>query len=167
MAPHAAIVSPAPSPLAAVPAIAGVGRASDLDLTADLLPTGFAPLDVALGGHALRRTHFLAGTRGSGATVLLHGLLAAVTPTAPVLLLDPAHCFAPAAAAAVGVHLPHLLLVRTDDAKRIGQTLAAALRADACPLVVWCVPQLPPPTLLARLAPLVRGGCRVRRCDRG
>ncbi len=44
----------------------------------DLLPTGFPPFAAALGGLALRRVHFLAGTRGSGAT----------TPTASVLLLD-------------------------------------------------------------------------------
>lgn len=74
-----------------------------------------------------------------------------------MLLLDPARGFAPAAAAAIGVHLPHLLLVRADDPKRMGQTLAAALRADACPLIVWCTPQLPPPALLDRLRPLVRG----------
>lgn len=136
--------------------IASVGRAADLDTAADFLPTGLESLDAALGGLALRRVHFLAGTRGSGATSLLHLLLAAVTPTGPVLLLDPAHCFFPTAAAAVGVHLPHLLLVEEGTPRRMGQVLAAALRADACALVVWCVTQLPAPAFLDRLRVLVR-----------
>lgn len=135
--------------------------AADLDSRLDLLPTGNFALDAALGGGlARRRTHLLTGTRGSGAASLLHLLLAAVTPTAPVFLLDPHHRFFPPAALAAGAYLPHLLLVRETDGRVVERAVAAAVRAGAFPLVVWDAGTLPPMPLLNRYRPLVRaGGC--------
>jgi len=75
----------------------------------------------------MRRVHRLTGTRGNGATSLLHLLLAAVTPTAPALLLDSHHRFSP-----------------------------AAMRAHAFPLVARDAGTLPPITLLNRFRPIVR-----------
>lgn len=148
-----------PLPLRTLLAATDVRRAADLDTGLDALPTGIAPLDAALGGgFALRRTHLLTGTRGSGAASLLHLLLAAVTPDAPAFLLDGTRRFFPPAAVAAGVHLPHLLLVQTDDPRRAERALAAALRSGACPLVVWDVGHLLPPALLERFRPRAHGG---------
>lgn len=136
-----------------------VQRAADLAPHLDRVSTGITPLDAALGGGlALRRTHLLTGTRGSGAASLLHLLLAAVTPDAPAFLLDPHRRFFPPAALAAGVHLPHLLLVQGGDTRQMERTLAAALRSGACPLVVWDAGHLPPIARLERFRPLVRGG---------
>jgi len=154
------LTSPAPTPaLASLPAHLSLQQAADLDPRLDLLPTGTSALDTALGGGlALRRVHLLTGTRGSGAASLLHLLLAAVTPTAPVFLLDPHHRFFPPAALAAGAYLPHLLVVRETDARKIERAVAAALRAGAFPLIVWDAGTLPPMPLLDRFRPLVRAG---------
>lgn len=132
-------------------------RAADLTREAALLPTGLPPVDAFLGGLALRRTHLLVGTRGGGVTSLLHGVLAALTPTVPALLFDPRNCFFPPAAAAAGVHLPHLFRVPVANDADLARALALALRArDAFPLVVWDAGQLPSPHRLERLRALVR-----------
>lgn len=145
--------------LASLPATLHLQRAADLDSRLDLLPTGNVALDGALGGGlAKRRVHLLTGTRGSGAASLMHLLLAATTPTAPVLLLDPHHRFFPPAALAAGAYLPHLLIVRETDARKVERTVAAAMRAGAFPLVVWDTGTLPPMSFLDRFRPLVRAG---------
>lgn len=145
--------------LAALPAHLSLQRAADLDPRLDLLPTGNVALDTALGGGlAKRRVHLLTGTRGSGVASLLHLLLAAVTPTAPVLLLDPHHRFFPPAALMAGAYLRHLLIVRETDARKVERAVAAAMRAGAFPLVVWDAGTLPPMPLLDRFRPLVRAG---------
>lgn len=145
--------------LASLPAHLPLRRAADLDPRLDLLSTGNAALDAALnGGLAKRRVHLLTSTRGSGAASLLHLLLAAVTPIAPVFLLDPHHRFFPPAALIAGAYLPHLLLVRETDARKVERTVAAAMRAGAFPLIVWDAGTLPPMPLLDRFRPLVRAG---------
>jgi hypothetical protein len=144
------------SPLAALPLSLPIFRASDLAPNVDMLPTGLPPLDAFLGGLPLRHTHLIAGTEGAGVTTLLHGLLATVTRAHPVLLLDPFNRFYPPGAAAIGVHLPHLLRVRVHDPHKLRRTLAFALRAAVCPLMVWDAGLLPPAHLLDRLRPDVR-----------
>ncbi len=145
-----------PSLLAALPPGIPLHRASDLAPQTDALPTGLPPLDAFLGGLPLRHTHLLAGTEGSGVTTLLHGLLATVTRTHPVLFLDPRDRFYPPGAASLGVHLPHLLRVRVRDPHKLRRALAFALRDSACPLVVWDAGLLPPAHFLDRLRPDVR-----------
>ncbi len=150
------------SPLAVLPPSLLLRRASDLTPHADSLPTGFPPLDAFLGGLPLRHTHLLAGAEGAGVTTLLHGLLAAITATQPVLFFDPHDRFFPPGAAALGVHLPHLLRVRVHDPNKLRRALAFALRASACPLIVWDAGLLPPASLLDRLRPEVRAsGCAL------
>lgn len=143
--------------LATLPPSLAIRRASDLAPHADLLPTGLPPLDAFLGGLPLRRTHLLAGTEGAGVTTLLHGLLATVTRIHPVLLFDPHNRFYPPGAAALGVHLPHLMRVRVHDPHKLRRALAFALRERACPLIVWDAGLLPPAHLLDRLRPDVGG----------
>lgn len=145
-----------PSLLATLPQSLPIRRASDLALHTDALPTGLPPLDAFLGGLPLRHTHLLVGSEGAGVTTLLHGFLAAITATQPVLLFDPHNRFFPPGAAALGVHLPHLLRIRTNNPQRLRRALAFALRASACPLIVWDAGLLPPAQLLDRLAPDVR-----------
>ncbi|GEM_PF-6276013 len=144
------------SPLAAFPPSLAIRRASDLAPHADMLPTGLPPLDAFLGGLPLRHIHLLAGTEGAGVTTLLHGLLATVTRIHPVLLFDPHNRFYPPGAAALGVHLPHLLRVGVHDLQKLRRALAFALRESACPLIVWDTGLLPPAHLLDRLRPDVR-----------
>ena len=79
-------------------------------------------------------------------------------PPFDTALFDPGARFHPAAAAAMGVHLPHLLWVQAADGQRIANALAYALRANACPLIVWDAGQLPAAALLDRLRPLTRKG---------
>lgn len=146
----------ATSPLAALPAHPALRRASDLAPMGNVLPTSLEPLDAVLGGLALRRTHLLTGLYGSGGTSLLHILLATISRTHPVLLLDPSARFHPPAAAAAGVHLPHLLWMRTNNPQRIRQALGFALRGDAFPLIVWDVDTLPHAALLDRVRSVVR-----------
>jgi hypothetical protein len=145
-----------PSPLAALPPSFPILRASDLAPHVDMLPTGLPPLDAFLGGLPLRHTHLIAGTEGAGVTTLLHGILATVTRAHPVLFLDPHNRFYPPGAAALGVHLPHLLRVRVHDPQKLRRVLAFALRDSACPLIVWDAGLLPPDYLLDRLRPDVR-----------
>ncbi len=145
-----------PSFLAALPPSLAISRASDLALHADTLPTGLPPLDAFLDGLPLHHTHLVAGTEGAGVTTLLHGLLATMTRTHPVLFLDPHHRFFPPGAAALGVHLPHLLRVPVRDPQKLQRALVFALRESACPLIVWDAELLPPAHLLDRLRPDVR-----------
>jgi hypothetical protein len=145
-----------PAALAALPPSLAIRRASDLAPHVDTLPTGLLPLDAFLGGLPLRHTHLIAGTEGAGATTLLHGLLATVTRDHPVLLFDPRDRFFPPGAASLGVHLPHLLRVRTNDSQKRQRALAFALRDAAGPLIVWDAGLLPPAHLLDRLRPDVR-----------
>jgi hypothetical protein len=80
----------------------------------------------------------------------------------PVFLLDPRDRFFPSGAAALGVHLPHLLRVPVRDPHKLRRALAFALRGAACPLIVWDSVLLPPAQLLDRLRPDVRGsGCAL------
>lgn len=142
--------------LAALPPSLLIRRASDLVPCADSLPTGLPPLDAFLGGLPLRHTHLIAGTEGSGVTTLLHGLLATITAIHPVLLFDPHHRFFPPGAAALGVHLPHLLRVPVRDPNTLRRALVFALRESACPLIVWDAGLVPPAQFLDRLRPDVR-----------
>ncbi len=142
--------------LAALPVHPLLGRGSDIASAVRFLPTGFAPLDAFVDGLALRRIHLLTGTYGSGTTSLLHTMLAAISRAHPVLLLDPRACFHPPAASAAGVHLPHLLWMRTGDERYIRQALGFALRGDAFPLIVWDVDTLPHAALLDRVRSVVR-----------
>jgi len=146
----------ASSPLTALPTSPLLQRASDLPLSASGLRTGLAPLDTFTGGLTLRRTHLLTGMYGNGATSLLHTLLATISRTHPVLFLDSSAHFHPPAAAATGVHLPHLLWMRTHDQHYIRQALGFALRGDAFPLIVWDVDTLPHAALLDRVRSVVR-----------
>lgn len=159
MAERAPIPETVNSPLAALPPSLAFRRASDLGPATDILPTGFASVDAFLGGGlAFRHIHLIAGMLGAGSTSLMHGLLATVTRTQPVLLLDPYNRFFPPAAAAAGAHLPHLLRVPVSDDRKLQRALAFALRsAAACPLIVWDTETFPPAFLLDRLRPLVRG----------
>lgn len=143
-----------PPPCDPLPIHPALHRASALTAARDLLPTGFPPFDTAFDGLALRHTHLLAGAPGSGLTSFLHRVLATTTRTAPVLLFDPDMRFHPTAAAAAGVHLPHILWVCATDRQQMEHALWLALRADACPLVVWNAPRLPA-TLVDRLRPHV------------
>jgi hypothetical protein len=145
-----------PPALAALPTALRPTRASDFVLATDALPTGLPPLDAFLGGLPLRHTSLVAGTLGAGVTTLLHGLLAVATATYPVLLFDPRQRFFPPGAAALGVHLPHLLRVPVTDLRKLQRALAFALRDDACPLIVWDAGLLPPAALLNRLRPDIR-----------
>jgi hypothetical protein len=140
--------------LIGLPAHPDLRRASDLAPLPDALPTGLPPFDALFGGLALRRTHHLTGMRGGGHNTFLHMLLAATTQTAPAILFDPGARFHPAAGAAAGVHLPHLLWVRATQAERIANALAYTLRVDACPLIVWDAGRVPSPSLLDRLRTL-------------
>lgn len=133
-------------------------RASDLAPVVDMLPTGLPPLDAFLGGLPLRHTHLVAGTRGGGITTFLHGLLATVTVTEPVLFFDPHNRFFPPGAAAAGIHLPHLLRIPAHDQGNVRKALTFTLREAACPLIIWDVGLLPPAHVLDRLLPLVRMG---------
>lgn len=146
----------ATSPLAALPSHPALRRASDLAPMGSVLPTSLEPLDAVLGGLTLRRTHLLTGLYGSGTTSLLHTMLATICRTHPVLLFDPYTRFHPPAAAAAGVHLPHLLWMRTNNPQHIRQALGFALRGDAFPLIVWDVGLLPATALLDRVRPIVR-----------
>ena len=146
----------APSLLAALPPSLPIRRASDLAPSADAILTGLPPLDAFLDGLPLHHTHLVAGTEGAGVTTLLHGLLATVTRTHPVLFLDPHHRFFPPGAAALGVHLPHLLRIPVRDPQKLHRALVFALRESACPLIVWDAGLLPPAHLLDRLRPDVR-----------
>lgn len=145
-----------PAPVAAVPQHPLLRRGADLAPTGHVLPTGLAPFDAEHGGLALRRTHLLTGTRGAGCMSLLHAMLAAITRTHPVLLIDPLARFHPAAAAAAGVHLPHLPWMRTTAPHHTRQVLGFALHGDAFPLIVWDGGAAPPAALLDRLRPVVR-----------
>lgn len=148
--------------IAALPSPVPILRASDLAPSTDALRTGLPPLDRFLGGLPLHHTHLLAGTLGAGATTLLHGLLATITRSHPVLLLDPLDRFYPPGAAALGVHLPHLLRVRVRQPEKLRRVLAIALRERACPLIAWDAGLLPPDDLLDRLRPDVRAsGCAL------
>jgi hypothetical protein len=131
-------------------------RAAELTSAQDVIPTGLPALDNFLGGLPARHTSLVASTSGAGATTLLHGILAAVTPRAPVLLFDPHDRFHPPAAAALGVHLPHVMRVTVRDPAILRRALVFALRTPACPLVVWDTPLLPPARLMDRLLPDVR-----------
>jgi len=151
-----AVDQESPAFLAALPPSLPIRRASDLALSDDALPTGLPPLDAFLDGLPLHHTHLLAGTEGSGVTTLLHGLLATVTRTHPVLFLDPHNRFYPPGAAGLGVHLPHLLRVPVRDPQKLRRALAFALRESACPLIVWDAGLVPPAHFLDRLRPDVR-----------
>ncbi len=148
----------APSALAALPVHPSIGRGADFAHIARFLSTGVAPLDAFVDGLALHRTHLLTGMYGNGTTSLLHTMLATITRSHPVLLLDPHARFHPPAAAAAGVHLPHLLWMRTDDQRHLRQLLGFALRGDAFPLIVWDVGALPDAALIDRIRPVVRRG---------
>jgi hypothetical protein len=132
------------SPIAALPPSLAIRRASELAPHTDTLLTGLPPLDAFLGGLPLRHTHLVAGTEGAGVTTLLYGLLATVTRDHAVLLLDPRDRFFPSGAAALGVHLPHLLRVPVRDPHKLRRALAFALRDAASPLIIWDAVLLPP-----------------------
>lgn len=145
-------------PLAALPLSVLEHRVADPEASLAALATGIIPLDAFAGGLALRRTHLLTGTDGSGVSTLLHACLAAISRAHPVLLLDAAARFHPPAACAAGVHLPHILWVRETNPDHLWQAMTVALRDAACPLVVLDLAHAPAAATLDRVRPLVRRG---------
>ena len=89
-------------------------RACDLPGSRATLPTGVEALDELLDGGLLRgATHQFAGQATSGATSLLYRAVAnAQAQGLPVIYLDMALLFDPPTAAAAGVDIERLLLLR-------------------------------------------------------
>jgi hypothetical protein len=158
------MVAEAPIPERVRPHLAVARTKVPLPTVSELAPdtfsllTGISPLDDFLGGLTLRRTHLLTGVRGSGITSFMHRVLATVTRSIPVLLLDPLARFHPPAAVAGGIHLPHVLWVVAPDPARIQRVLDIALREAPCPLIIWDAGAIPSAALLDRLLPRVRRG---------
>lgn len=118
----------------------------------DRAAIGVPDLDAALGG-GLRRGHLseVVGGRSSGrTTILCRALGSAVGRGELAALVDTSDRFDPAAAAAAGLDLSHLLWVRdTGDAARAIKATNLVLQAGGFGLVVLDLADLP--------APVVRG----------
>jgi recA bacterial DNA recombination protein len=79
----------------------------------ELIPTGIAQLDAALGGIARGCVTEVCGTSSSGRTSVMHSLLARLTRREEaVALVDASDAFHPESAAQAGVELKRLLWVR-------------------------------------------------------
>jgi len=119
--------------------------------------TGIASVDLALGSAGLPqgRLSELFGERSSGKTTLAYAVLAACTRSGEIgAYVDPeAGLFAPAAAAA-GIDLARLIVVRPTQIDALRRAVDALVRSGACSVVVldgWSVNALQTPHY-ARLA---------------
>ena len=130
-------------------------RASELLYSRATLPTGVAELDALLDGGLLQgATHQFAGQPTSGATSLLyHAIANAQAQGMPVIYVDMALLFDPPHAAAVGVDIKNLLLLR-ETALQNALFLIRHLAQQRLP----CLLALDHPAALplAQLAPLLR-----------
>ncbi len=100
-------------------------------------PSGVAELDAAAGGLPRPGIVEVVGVVGSGRTRLALALGAA--SGGPLFWVDPLGVFFPPTAAAFGVQLDRLVLVRP-PAEHVAWTVEQALRSGACPLVVLDTP---------------------------
>jgi len=110
------------------------------------LPTGFRPLDVALGGGLARgQLHEIVGPAGAGGTALLRAALASATRAGEnCALIDPGDSFD---ASPRGIDLDRLLWVRPRDPVQALRTAEVALEARFAlvALDLGDVSVLPPP----------------------
>src|SRR3954471_4020597 len=92
------------------------------------LPTGFAPLDAALGGGLARgQLHEIVGPAGAGGTALVRAALASATLLGEICaLIDPGDAFDPAPC---GMDLERLLWVRPRDPVQALRAAEIALEA--------------------------------------
>lgn len=95
-------------------------RASELMQTRETLSTGMEAVDDLLNGGLLKgATHSLSGQATSGATTLLYRAIASLQAQgAPTVYLDMEDLFDPPNAAAAGVQMDRLLLIRRTPLKR-------------------------------------------------
>lgn len=128
------------------PAAARWGAAVDAPLVR-AIPTGFAPLDAALGGGiACSQATVLLGSPTAGTiTVALCTLAAAQRAGAIVAYLDTSARFDPLYAADCGLDLDQLLLVRPHTSAETLEILEALVASNGLgALVLDAPPQLPP-----------------------
>lgn len=100
--------------------------------------TGDPMLDAALGSSGIPRGRMaeLFGAPSSGKTTLAFALLAACTHAGEfVAWVDPSHAFFAPAAAAAGIDLRRLLVVRPAGAAAMRRAVDALVRGGACAMV--------------------------------
>jgi hypothetical protein len=96
---------------------------------AELIPTGIAQLDTALGGIARGCVTEICGASSSGRTSVMLSLLARVTRREEaVALVDASDAFHPESATQAGIELKRLLWVRCSDAPQRTQQGATPLK---------------------------------------
>ncbi|HZX96614.1 MAG TPA: hypothetical protein VFE90_19000 [Myxococcales bacterium] len=122
-----------------------------------ILPTGFAALDTALGGGLLRgQLHEIVGPPGSGGTALVRLALASATQAGEnCALIDPGDAFDPAPC---GIDLARLLWVRPADPVQALRAAEIALEArfGLVALDLGDVSVLPPPRAPKGVVRIVR-----------
>ena len=97
----------------------------------ELIPTGIAQLDAAIGGIARGCVTEICGAASSGRTSVMLSLLARVTRREEaVVLVDASDAFHPESAAQAGVELKRLLWVRCSDAPQ--RTQQSATNSNNC-----------------------------------
>jgi hypothetical protein len=123
-------------------------------LGARAVPTGIAVVDgmPTFGGAPRGRLSELIGGLSSGKTLLVQRLLAEATRDGTAVYLDPRRAFCPAAAAAAGVDLRHLLLLRPSTTAAATEAAATFLRSGGADLVVCDLAERDfPPRVVERL----------------
>jgi hypothetical protein len=148
-----------------------LSEASPWRLRDDLVPTGVAAVDAALGGGLARgQLSEIVGARSSGRTIVLcHALAAAASRGELVALIDTCDRFDPVSAAATGLDLSRLLWIRdTGDAVRALKAATLVLQAGGFGLVAFDLADVPSPALRAfpfttwlRIARIVEGSQTV------